>query len=76
MSSLFKLLEEFDTSLTKQKVTARDFDLFFESKLEAQGGNPTFLDLCDIWWVRNMKSQQFTFTQKHSSDFNAGSTIY
>ena len=26
-------------------------------------------DLCDIWRVRNMKSRQFTFTQKHSSGF-------
>ena len=50
---------------------ARDFNLFFKSKLEAQGGSPTlkkkFLakliefeetyDLCDIWRVRNMKSK-------------------
>ena len=28
-----------------------------------------FYDLCDIWRVRNMKSRQFTFTQKHSSGF-------
>ena len=26
-------------------------------------------DLCDIWRVRNMKSRQLTFTQKHSSGF-------
>ena len=82
-SSLCKLLEEFDTSLTKQLVMAGDFNLFFNSELEAQGGNPTLkkkslaklnefketYDLCDIWRVRNTKSKRFTFTQKHFSDF-------
>ena len=41
LSSLSKLLEEFDISLTKQLVMAGDFNLFFNSKLEAQDGNPT-----------------------------------
>ena len=40
LSSLFELLEEFDISPTKQLVMAGDFNLFFNSKLEAQGGNP------------------------------------
>ena len=62
---------------------AGDFNLLFDSKLDAQGGNPTMkkkslaklielkesYDLCDIWRVRNMKSRQFTFTQQHSSGF-------
>ena len=26
-------------------------------------------DLCDIWRVRNTKSNRFTFAQKHSSGF-------
>ena len=83
LSSLFKLLEEFDISPTKQLVMAWDFNFFFNSKLEAQGGNPTLkkkslakliefketYDLCDIWRVRNTKSKRFTFTQKHSSGF-------
>ena len=57
-----------------------DFNLFFDSKLDAQGGNSTFkkkslaklirfketYELCDIWRVRNMNSKRFTFTQKHS----------
>ena len=60
-----------------------DFNLSFDSKLDAQGANPTIkkkslakrielkenYDLCDIWRVRNMKSKRFTFGQKHSSDF-------
>ena len=51
--------------------------------MEAQGGNPTLekislakliefketYDLCDIWRVRNLKSERFTFTQKHPSGF-------
>ena len=83
LKSLFELLEEFDISLTKQLVMAGDFNLFFNSKLEAQGGNPTLkkksldkltelketCDQCDIWRVRNMKSKRFTFTQKHYSVF-------
>ena len=71
MSSLFELLEEFDIILTKQLVMAGDFNLFFNSKLEAQGGNPTlkkkslaklieFKETCDLC---------VTFTQKHNSGF-------
>ena len=62
---------------------AGDFNLFFNSKLDAAGGNPTLkrkslaklielkeaYDLCDIWRVRNTKVKQFTFTQQHSSGF-------
>ena len=83
LSSLFELLEEFDTRLTKQLVKAGDINLFLNSKLEAQGGNPTLkkkplakliefketYDLSDKWRVRNMKSKCFTFKQKHSSGF-------
>ena len=52
---------------------AGDFNLFFDSKLDAQGANPTIKTnslaklieikesymLCDIWRVRNTKSKQF-----------------
>ena len=62
---------------------ARDFNLFFDSKLDAQGGNSTIkkmslaklielkenYDLCDMWRIRNTKSKRLTFTQKHSSGF-------
>ena len=40
LNSLFALLEEFDTNPTKQLVMARNFNLFFDSKLEVQGRNP------------------------------------
>ena len=83
LSSLSKPLEDFDISLTKQLVMARDFNLFFNSKLEGQGRNPTLkkkslaklielketYDRCDIWRVRNTKSKRFTFTQKHYLGF-------
>ena len=62
---------------------AGDLNLIFNSKLDAQGGNPTMkkkfsaklielkesYDLCDTWRVRNMKSRQLAFTQKNSSGF-------
>ena len=53
-----------------------DFNLFFNSSLKAQGGNPIIkkflaklieiketLDLCDIWRIRNPKSKRLTFHQ-------------
>ena len=91
LSSLFELLEEFDISLTKQLVMAGDFNLFFNSKLEAQGGNPTLkkkslakliefketYDLCDIWRVRNT-NLNVSLLHKNiiQASFNVGSTIY
>ena len=62
---------------------AGDFNLFFNWKLDAAGGNPTLkrkslakfikfkeaYDLCDIWRIRNTKVKQFTFTQQHSPGF-------
>ena len=45
LSSLFKLLEESDISLTKQLVMVQDLliiNLFFNSKLETQDKYPTF----------------------------------
>ena len=38
LSSFFELLEEFYIIRTKQLVRAGDFNLFFNSKLEAKGG--------------------------------------
>ena len=83
LSSLFEILQGSDIGLTKQLVMVGDFNLFFHSKLEAQGRNPTLrkkslakltefkntFDLCDIWRVRNTESKRFAFTKKHSSGF-------
>ena len=77
------LLKKFDINPKKQIIMAGDFYLLFDSKLGTQGGNPTLkkkslakpielkqsYDLCDILRGKNMKSRQFTFTQKHSSVF-------
>ena len=82
LSNLSALLKTFDINLNKH-IMAWDFNLFFNSKLDAAGGNPTLkrkslaklielketYDLCDIWRIRNTKVKQFTFTQQHSSGF-------
>ena len=83
LSNLLKLLEEFDTNKNTQLIMAWNFNLFFDSKLDKQSGNPTLkkkslakliefketYELCDICRVRNTNSKRFTFTQKHSSCF-------
>lgn len=82
LSILLKLSEEFDTNPKKQ-LMAGDFNLFFNSKLDAQGGNPSLrkkslaklidfkenYDLCGTWEVRITESKRFTFIQKHSAGF-------
>ena len=67
---MFALLKKFDINPKKQIIMVGDFNLLFDSKLDAQGRNPTIkkllakltelkesYDLCDIWRVRNMKSR-------------------
>ena len=80
---MFLLSEKFDTNPKKQLIMARDFNLFFDSRLDAQGGNPTIkkkslaklnelkenYDICAMWRVRNPKSKRFTFAQKNFSGF-------
>ena len=41
LNNMFVLLEKFDTDPKKQLIMAGDFNLFFDAKLDAQGGNPT-----------------------------------
>ena len=62
LSNLFVLLKTFDINPNKRIIMAGDFNLFFDSKLYAAGGNPTLkrkslaqlvelkeaYDLCDI----------------------------
>ena len=83
LSNLFALLKTFDVNPNKHIIMAGNFNLFFNSNLDAAGGNPTLkreslaklielkepYDLCDIWRVRNTKVKQFTFIQQHSSGF-------
>ena len=77
------VLKNFTKQTNKHIIMTGDFNLFFNSKLDAAGGNPTLkrkslakltklkvtYDLCDIWRIRNKKVKQFTFTQQHSSGF-------
>ena len=41
LNNLFALLKTFDINPNKHIIMAGDFDLFFDSKLDAAGGNPT-----------------------------------
>ena len=41
LNNILVLLEKFDINPKKQLIMARDFNLFFDSKLDARGGNPT-----------------------------------
>ena len=67
----------------KNIIFGRDFNVFFDTNYEAQGGRPTLkeksvaklihikesLELRDIWRVRNLKKKRFTFIQRHNSGF-------
>ena len=41
LNNLFALLKTFDINPNKHIIMAGDFNLFFNSKLDAAGGNPT-----------------------------------
>ena len=82
-SSLEKLFEKFDDYSKKNIVLGGDFNLIFDYKFDASGGNPIFktkslaklieikesLYLCDIWRIRNPNVKRFTFWQNHVSGF-------
>ena len=75
------MLEKIDDINNKSIVFGGDFNLFFEDKLVAQGGNSALkkkslvkliqikenIDLCDIWRIRNTKG--YTFRQQQSSGY-------
>ena len=79
--NLSTLLKQFEHCHNKNVIFVGDFNLFFNRKLESSGGNPIVkirsiskifnlledFDLCDIWRIRNPKTKQFTFRQKHFS---------
>ena len=76
-------LKKFDDLNQKKLVLSGDFNLFFDSQLEAEGGSPKLKkssiakiikikethDLIDIWRVRNQHEKKFTFTQRHAAGF-------
>ena len=67
LEELQSLLKKLDSSQNKRIIFAGDFNIFFNSKLEAKGGKPLLkrksitklaeikesLDICDIWRIRN-----------------------
>ena len=81
LSNLFVILKTSDIDPHKHLIMVGCFNLFFNSKLDAVGGNPTLkrkslaklielkeaYDLCDIWGSTKVK--QFTFFQHHSPGF-------
>ena len=80
LQSLFKNL---DNSQNKYTIFAGDFNIFFNSKLEAKGSKPLLkrkstaklveikesLDICNIWRIKNPNNRNFTFRQNHSTRF-------
>ena len=82
-SSLQKLLVKSDDYSKKSIVFRGDFNLIFDQKFDASGGNPILkkkslaklieiketLFLCDIWRIRNPNVRRFTFRQNHVSGF-------
>ena len=77
------MLSTLNISQDSNVIFGGDFNLFFNSKLEASGGNPSFkhhsvgklielkekYNLNDIWRIRNPKRKVYTFRQNHSSGF-------
>ena len=75
------MLNSIPNIINKNVILGGDFNLFFNTSLETQGGNPILkkkslaklieiketLDLCDIWRIRNPKSKHFTFHQNRLS---------
>ena len=83
LSKLMEMLTKLHLTQNNNIICARDFNLFFNIKLESYGGNPNFkkrsvrkifelketYNLTDIWRIRNPKAKQYTFWQKQVSGF-------
>ena len=71
------MLEDLDINENTWIIFAGDFNIFFNSKLEAKGKSiaklveiKESLAIYDIWRIRNPKNQNFTFRQNSSTAFN------
>ena len=76
------LIKQLSITHKKQIILAGDFNLFFDSKLEAKSGKSTVkqeyimhftelkerFDSCNIWRIRNPLKKSYTFKQNHFSD--------
>ena len=81
LSELDNMLETYNNISNNMIVLDGDFNFFFNTRVEAIGGNPKlkknsvtkFIELkekyylCDIWRIRNLKSKRYTFRQHHAS---------
>ena len=81
LSALQNLLEKIDDIKNKNIILGGDFNLIFDSIIEASGGNPILkmksiaklieiketLNLCDTWRIRNPNCTYFTFRQNHTT---------
>ena len=81
LSELDNMLETYNNISNNMIVLGGDFNFFFNTRVEAIGGNPKlkknsvtkFIELkekyylCDIWRIRNLKSKRYTFRQHHAS---------
>ena len=75
------MLNSIPNIINKKEILGSDFNLFFNTSLETQCGNPILkkkilakvieikktLDLCNIWRIKNPKSKRFTFHRNHVS---------
>ena len=75
------MLNSIPNTVKKNEILGGDFNLFFNTSFETQGGNPLLkkkslielieiketLDLRDLWRIRNPKLKRFTFHQNHLS---------
>ena len=83
LTELSFMLNSIDDLDNQNIILGGDLNFFFDTTLEASGGNPTIkkntltkfielkenFNLCDIWRIRNPKTKRFTFRQKHASGF-------
>ena len=81
LKKLQNLLKFFYINQNKRIIFAGDFNIFFNSNLEDKGGKPLpkrkyiakLVDnkenfyICDVCRIRKFRSQNFTFTQNHST---------
>ena len=81
LDTLCKLLENHDTDNDCHTILSGDFNVIFDTILDASGGNPSLkkktiaklisitemLDTCDAFRIRHPKLQRFTFRRKNPS---------
>ena len=83
LTTLCNVLSNITDLHCKNIIFGGNFNVFFDTNYEAQGGNPTLkktsvaklihikesLELCDVCQVKNLKKKRFTFRRRHNSGF-------